>query len=143
MTVGGFGTATEAAPAERFAALLNGDAGAEFGARRQDDFDYLGAVARRLLAIEASERAAVVGDPWAFKSWLTGADGVTDGGEQQMRNLLLNGLFPGTFEPIAAPEEKLAIADALGALVPDEARDDVDRTLLLIRRRLQAAHRSR
>ena len=60
----------------------------------------------------------------------------------QARNLLLHRLFPRTFEPIAAPEEKQAIADALGSLATDADREDVDRTLFAVRSRLEelAAH---
>ena len=119
------------------AALVNGDAARVFGATDAGDVEYLGVAARRLVGLPAEQQQAVLADPWAFKSWLIGTDGSADGGEQAMRNRVLHGLFPQTFEPIWAPEEKLSIADALGDVVEDDTREDVDRTLLGIRRRLE------
>lgn len=107
--------------------LLNGGACTAY--RRQ--------VASRLLALPPAQREAILGDAWDFKTWLVGADGLSDGGEGSDRNVLLHDLFPGIFESIEAPEEKHAIADALGGLVDDDDRVDVDRTLAAVRRRLE------
>jgi 5-methylcytosine-specific restriction protein B len=98
---------------------------------------YRAAVSERLKAADEAARAAALDGPWAFKGWLVGADGIADGGEQPARNRLLHSLFPGSFEPIAAPEEKHAIADALGSLADDDHRDDVDHTLFAVRMRLE------
>src|SRR4051794_15813577 len=59
---------------------------------------------------------AVLSDPWSFKDWLVGADGEADGGDRPARSVLLHEVHPEAFEAIASPEEKQAIADALGAL---------------------------
>ena len=107
------------------------------------DAAYRAAAAERLRSAGEDARAAALADPWSFKAWLVGADGDADGGEQPARNRLLHALFPRTFEPIAAPEEKHAIADALGSLAADEDRDDVDRTLFAVRTRLERARRAR
>jgi 5-methylcytosine-specific restriction enzyme B len=114
----------------------NGAAAAEALVAAAGD-DYAGRAGARLRATGEAERAAALADPWSFKSWLVGAQGTADGGEQPARNTLLNELFPGTFEPIAAPEEKHAIADALGSLASNEERADVDRTLFAVRARLE------
>jgi 5-methylcytosine-specific restriction protein B len=102
-----------------------------------EDFAYVDAVGARLAAADESSRAAAIAGAWSFKNWLIGHDGVADGGEQPARNRLLHELFPGTFEAIAAPEEKHAIADALGSLADDDDRADVDRTLFAVRTRLE------
>ena len=102
-----------------------------------EDPTYRAAAGSRLSAAAGPDRTAALDDPWAFKAWLVGADGRADGGEQPARNRLLHDLFPATFEPIAAPEAKHAIADALGGLALDEDREDVDRTLFAVRARLE------
>lgn len=120
-------------------ALLGGSGWAEtFDSRGADDEAYLAGAAGRLNSLETSQRDAALENPWIFKDWLVGSDGEADGGEQPMRNTLLHGLFPSAFEPIAAPEEKQAIADALGALADEHDREDVDRTIYGIRARLAA-----
>jgi len=101
------------------------------------DAAYRTAAGARLRAAGEAERAAALADAWAFKAWLVGRAGSADGGEQPARNRLLHALFPGTFEPIATPEEKHAIADALGGLADDADREDVDRTLFAVRARLE------
>ena len=127
--------ANGAAPAElpdprELDALLAGD-------EPDGDAAYRALVAERLRAADEAARTAALAEPWSFKSWLVGPDGGADGGDQPGRNRLLHRLFPGTFEPIAAPEEKQAIADALGSLAPEGDRDDVDRTLYAVRARLE------
>jgi 5-methylcytosine-specific restriction enzyme B len=114
------------------------DAGALDALLRGDgDSAYAGAVGERLRAAGEPARASALDGPWAFKAWLVGADGEADGGERPDRNRLLHALFPGTFDPIEAPEEKHAIADAFGSLASDADREDVDRTLFAVRRRLE------
>ena len=122
--------AVERADARALQALLDDEAAGADGS-------YRAAVAGRLRAAGEDVRPAALDAPWSFKTWLVGADGDADGGEQPARNRLLHALFPATFEPIAAPEEKHAIADALGSLADDEDRDDVDRTLFTVRVRLE------
>ena len=111
-------------------ALLRCEADAE-------DAAYVTGVSERLNSADEPSRATALEGPWSFKAWLVGADGLADGGERPARNRLLYALFPGSFEPIAAPEEKLAIADALGRLADDDDREDVDRTLFAVRVRLE------
>ena len=111
-------------------ALMHGDRGGV-------DATYRAQAGQRLAIAGEEARAATLEDPWSFKAWLAGTDGTADGGEQPARNRLLNCLFPRTFEPIAAPEEKHAIADALGSLATDAERGDVDRTLFAVRARLE------
>ena len=125
----------ECPDARELEALLRGDS-------RDDDAPYLIAAGERLRSAGERTRDEAVADPWSFKDWLVGVDGEADGGDQPGRNLLLHRLFPRTFEPIAAPEEKQAIADALGSLATDADREDVDRTLFAVRSRLAdlAAH---
>jgi 5-methylcytosine-specific restriction protein B len=123
------------APVERphapaLEALLRREAG---GA----DAAYLAAARERLHSAGDEARVAALADPWSFKAWLVGPDGGADGGDQPGRNRLLHSLFPRTFEPIAGPEEKQAIADALGSLADDTDREDVDRTLFAVRARLE------
>jgi 5-methylcytosine-specific restriction protein B len=101
------------------------------------DPEYAARVAERLRSSDEQAQAAALADPWSFKAWLVGPDGFADGGDQPARNRLLHGAFPGTFEPIAAPEEKQAIADALGSLAAGADREDVDRTLFAVRARLE------
>lgn len=102
-----------------------------------EDAPYVAAVAERLRSAAEDVRAAALDGPWSFKHWLVGADGNADGGGQPARNRLLHTLFPGTYEPIWAPEQKHAIADAFGSLALDADRDDVDHTLFAVRARLQ------
>jgi 5-methylcytosine-specific restriction protein B len=101
------------------------------------DVAYRTTAAGRLRSADEPSRTAALAGPWPFKAWLVGADGYADGGDQPGRNRLLHDLFPRTFEPIAAPEEKQAIADALGSLADARDRDDVDRTLFAVRARLE------
>jgi 5-methylcytosine-specific restriction protein B len=101
------------------------------------DAAYLAGVGERLALADEPARAMALEGPWSFKAWLVGAEGVADGGERPARNRLLHALFPGTFEPITAPEEKHAIAGALGSLADDDDRHDVDRTLFAVRARLE------
>jgi 5-methylcytosine-specific restriction protein B len=107
------------------------------GAPAGEDATFLAAVRERLRSAAEDVRTAALDGPWSFKRWLVGADGAADGGDQPARNRLLHSLFPGTYEPIWAPEEKHAIADAFGSLAPDEDRDDVDHTLFAVRSRLE------
>jgi 5-methylcytosine-specific restriction protein B len=102
-----------------------------------EDATYVAAVGERLRSAAEDVRAAALESPWSFKQWLVGADGNADGGEQPARNRVLHALFPGTYEPIWAPQEKHAIADAFGSLAADEDRDDVDHTLFAVRARLE------
>ena len=129
-TIADVPAAVERADAHALEALLGEAAGGE-------DATYRAAVAERLRAAGEDARAAALADAWSFKAWLVGVDGGADGGDQPGRNRLLHALFPATFEPIAAPEEKHAIADALGSLAAEEDRDDVDRTLFAVRARLE------
>ena len=122
--------ADERAQAAALDSLLHGRTAGE-------DTTYAGAVAGRLRSAAEDVRAAAIDGPWSFKRWLVGADGNADGGEQAARNRLLHALFPGTYEPIWATEEKHAIADAFGSLARDEDRDDVDRTLYAVRAQLE------
>ena len=127
---------TERAATQRVEAPGDDLAALAAGAPR-DERPYLEAARGRLAALGADERQRLLGDGWAFKEWLIGADGELDGGDGDGRNRLLHALFPSHFEPIVSAQEKRAIADALGALAEADERDDVDRTLLAVRRRLE------
>ena len=108
-----------------------------FNASRPFLLQYLVAFGRRFKELAAEEREERLEDAWEFKSWLVGADGNADGGEQMMRHIMLHLLFPEAFERISSNDDKYLIRNALGDLVAEELAEDIDRALLQIRGRLE------
>jgi 5-methylcytosine-specific restriction protein B len=88
--------------------------------------------------LDAAERARLLKDPWAFKTWVWD---IPVQGAQSQRGALLHIVHPETFEDIVSQDYKRKIANAFRDRVTTSA-DDVDRQLLEIRRSLteEAGH---
>ena len=88
-----------------------------------------------------AERAALLGDGWAFAQWL---ESVPDAKARQFRHMLLFMLFPDDFERIFGKEDRRAVAigfsgltrQTVNALPPAE----LDRVLRRVRAELEAKH---
>jgi 5-methylcytosine-specific restriction protein B len=111
-----------------------GNPGQGFNQQRWRHFAYVVDTARRIKELPVSERAALLnGDAFEFRRWLY--DG--DDGEQMGRHLLTHLLFPDSFERIAALTHKERIAEAFSELADGGDSDDLDATILSIRRKLE------
>ena len=89
----------------------------------------------------ASERAEVASDPWAFSDWLNGVPGARN---RQLIHILPHLLFPDSFERIVSEHDKRLVLAGFGDTPEKEIREwgttDIDRALLDLRRRLEQKH---
>jgi 5-methylcytosine-specific restriction enzyme B len=76
-------------------------------------------------ALESADREALLKDGWGFEEWLDQLEGAST---KQMRHMLLNLLFPETFERIASGQERRTVINVFGGLV-ENPPDDPDRYL--------------
>jgi 5-methylcytosine-specific restriction protein B len=84
--------------------------------------------------LEDAERARLLKDPWAFKTWVWD---IPLQGAQSQREALLHIVHPETFEDIVSRDHKRKIVNAFHDRISTSA-DDVDRQLLEIRQSLTA-----
>jgi MoxR-like ATPase len=89
------------------------------------------------------ERSVLLGDPWAFATWL---DTIPGADRRQFRHMLLHLLYPDTFERVSSGTDKESIDSEFRAeidgevLPPEEIATSLvarDRRLLRIRRALE------
>lgn len=112
-----------------------GGAGQGYNTRRPYEIAFLIEMARSWKRLSEVERAAASGDPWKFMEFV---DSVEDVDGKQGRHIVLHILFPDIFERIASREQKRRIVRAFSSLLGDPAAEELDRSLLEIRGKLEA-----
>ena len=106
-----------------------GSAGPGWHFHRPAEFGLLLDAMAAFKALESAEREALLNDGWGFEEWLDHLEGANT---KQMRHMLLNLLFPKTFERIASGQERRTVINVFGGLV-ENPPDDPDRYLHAIR----------
>jgi len=107
--------------------------GMAFSARRPNQLWLLIRFAQGWLKASRDKNELLLADPWAFREFVFGIDGLAD---QTQRNALLHLIHPDTFEACVSQYHK---ADMVKALATDhEVDENVDRILATVRARLSA-----
>lgn len=114
-----------------------GNPGVGYNINRDIQIGYLIDFCLRFKAIDDIEkRRELLADPWALREF---ADSASDGiAVREMRHILLHLLRPDEFERMSSRTHKQNIVDAFAEelLSGEEAPDDLDEQLLLIRQKL-------
>jgi 5-methylcytosine-specific restriction enzyme B len=105
--------------------------GTSFVTRRPNQLWLLVRFAHGWVAGSESDNQELLADPWKFREFVYGLDGIAD---QTERNALLHLIHPATFEDCVSQYYKADIAEAFAR--PEEVGDNIDRTLFAIRERL-------
>jgi hypothetical protein len=118
-----------------------GSAGTAFNTQRWRELVFLIGALRDFKARDASDRAQIASDPWAFSSWLSG---LPEARHRQLIHILPHLLFPDTFERISSEGDKRLILAGFGDTPEKELRKwgtvEIDRALFDLRRRLEDQH---
>ena len=118
-----------------------GSAGTAFNTHRWRELVFLISALRDLKQREASEREALLDDPWSFSGWLSG---LPDARPRQLIHILPHLLFPDSFERISSEGDKRRILAGFGDTPEKDIRKwsttEIDRALLDLRRRLEQEH---
>lgn len=118
-----------------------GSAGPAFNTHRWRELVFLISALRDLNRRDASDRAAIVDDPWAFADWLSS---LPEARSRQLIHILPHLLFPDSFERISSEGDKRRILAGLGDTPEKEIKKwsnaEIDRALLDLRRRLEQEH---
>lgn len=120
-----------------------GSAGTAFNTHRWRELVFLISAMRDLKRRDASERAAILNDPWAFADWLSD---LPEARPRQLIHILPHLLFPDSFERISSEGDKRRILAGYGDTPEKEIRKwsnaEIDRALFDLRRRLEQEHGS-
>lgn len=120
-----------------------GSGGIAYNTQRWREIVFLIGALRDYKRRDAASRAAMLDDPWAFSSWLSGRP---DANHRQLIHILPHLLFPDTFERISSGPEKRQIITGFSGTPAKEVKEwdyaKVDRALLELRRRLEQEHGS-
>ena len=120
-----------------------GSTGPSFNTHRWRELVFLIGALRDFKARDASDRARIASDPWAFSNWLSSLE---DARQRQLIRIIPHLLFPEIFERISSEEHKRLILASFEDTAEKEIKKwstvDIDRALLELRRRLEDEHGS-
>lgn len=135
-TVLGWTQAPPVIPSELDAALEQGifNGGVAFKTRRWNQLTLLIELVRQFKALALDERRRLLGDPWAFRDFVRGADGPK---EPAQRNSVLYLAFPDVFLPIVNSDHRKRILKAFHEYL-EAPTGDIDRDLYAVQQALDS-----
>lgn len=110
-----------------------GSGGQGYNTRRPFEITYLLELVIKWKKMPNDKQTKIAENPWLFLEFV---DSIEDGETKQLRHMLLNLLFPDSFERIASGNHKRRVVKAFSGLIVS-APDGEDRALLAIRNELE------
>ena len=115
--------------------------GTAYNTHAWQEFLFFAATMIDWFSFSSEQRSTILDDPWQFAEWL---DGRESSDNRQLRHVFLFLLFPDSFEAISVLSHKAEIVMAFSRkwgqgtdINRQSDREDVDRALLDVRRRLE------